>query len=371
MHIIHVVRQFYPSIGGIEEVVYQLARSHIIEGGTSEIITLNRLFRRQNLTLPSTGFYKKIQITRLPYWASNRYPFSPLVIFKINKADIVHIHGIDFFYDFFALTKIFHRKKIVVSTHGCFFHTQSLHLLKKIWFKTLTRVFSLFYNRVIATSENDFKNFSKIVAKNRLRKIENGIDYTKFYDSGSSKPGKTMIYFGRWSFNKGLLQMLDLMKRIVDEDKEWLLIISGNEYDYTCDNLMREISKRTLLRNVSLIPSPSNDDIRRLMNRSQYFFSLSAFEGFGISAVESMSAGLIPILSDIPPYRRLVKMSKVGLIVNQNKIFESIRSIRQFSILTNNHFNALRQKCMRFSRHYDWTIVCKQYVDEYNSIINE
>ena len=371
MHIIHVVRQFYPSVGGIEEVVYQLARSHLNEGGTVEVITLNRLFRKPNMTLPSTGCYKKIQITRLPYWGSSRYPLSPFVIFKLNKADIVHIHGIDFFYDFIALTKIFHRKKIIVSTHGCFFHTQSLFFLKKIWFNTLTRSFSSLYKRVIATSENDFNNFSKIVASNKLKKIENGIDYSKFYDSGCRKPGKTMIYFGRWSFNKGLLQMLDLMKKVVEEDREWLLIISGNEYDYTCDNLMREISKRSLLRNVFLVPSPSNSDIKRLINKSQYFLSLSEFEGFGIAAVESMSAGLIPVLSDIPPYKRLVKISKVGIIVRRNKIYDSIRSILQFSMLNRKNFNDLRQKCMSFSIQYDWNIVCKKYKDQYNCIFTD
>jgi alpha-1,3-mannosyltransferase len=41
----------------------------------------------------------------------------------LRDADIVHVHAIDFFFDFLGWTKPLHGKKLVVSTHGGFFHT--------------------------------------------------------------------------------------------------------------------------------------------------------------------------------------------------------------------------------------------------------
>ena len=35
--------------------------------------------------------------------------------------------------------------------------------------------------------------------------------------------------------------------------------------------------------------------------------SASEYEGFGVAAVEGMSAGLFPVLSDIPTFRNLVR----------------------------------------------------------------
>jgi alpha-1,3-mannosyltransferase len=36
----------------------------------------------------------------------------------------------------------------------------------------------------------------------------------------------------------------------------------------------------------------------------------------GIAAVESLSAGLFPALSDIPPLRRLIEQAGVGMLVD-------------------------------------------------------
>jgi len=45
MRIVHVVRQFYPAIGGFESVVWELATRQAGEGHTVRVITLDRLFK--------------------------------------------------------------------------------------------------------------------------------------------------------------------------------------------------------------------------------------------------------------------------------------------------------------------------------------
>ena len=45
MKVVHVVRQFHPSIGGMEEVVLNIARRHLqASDDRVEVVTLNRLF---------------------------------------------------------------------------------------------------------------------------------------------------------------------------------------------------------------------------------------------------------------------------------------------------------------------------------------
>ena len=52
------------------------------------------------------------------------------------------------------------------------------------------------------------------------------------------------------------------------------------------------------------------------MGRCSVIASASEYEGFGLAAVEGMSAGLFPLLSDIPTFRHLVKRAGVGMFVD-------------------------------------------------------
>src|SRR5882724_5183224 len=44
MHVVHVVRQFRPAVGGLENVVWELACAQVKCGHTVRVVTLDRLF---------------------------------------------------------------------------------------------------------------------------------------------------------------------------------------------------------------------------------------------------------------------------------------------------------------------------------------
>lgn len=181
MKVVHVVRQFHPSIGGMEEVVLNVARQHqATSADTVEVVTLDRVFTDPGAQLAQQETYQGLPIRRIGYRGSSRYPLAPSVLSAIRSADLVHLHGIDFFYDYLALTRPLHGKPMVVSTHGGFFHTAYASRMKQLWFQTLTRTSALAYARVIATSENDGELFAKVVSPARLRVIENGVDVEKY-----------------------------------------------------------------------------------------------------------------------------------------------------------------------------------------------
>ena len=126
MRIIHVVRQFHPAVGGLETVALELAREQVRAGHSVRVITLNRIFKTVAKTLlPTNEIVKGIEVVRIPFIGSSRYPIAPAVLWHLGKADIVHVHGIDFFFDFLAWTKPIHHRILVASSHGGFFHTES------------------------------------------------------------------------------------------------------------------------------------------------------------------------------------------------------------------------------------------------------
>ena len=124
MQIVHVVRQFHPSVGGLEDVVAQLAHAQYAKGHDVRVVTLDRIFNAQGAgKLPKWERIEGIEIIRVPYFGSTRYPIALSILRHIRHADIVHVHGIDFIFDYLAWTAPLHRRKQVVSTHGGFIHT--------------------------------------------------------------------------------------------------------------------------------------------------------------------------------------------------------------------------------------------------------
>ena len=106
MLIVHVVRQFHPGVGGLETVVRELASAQVKAGHRVRVVTLDRLFNvagRQKL--PAREVLEGIEIIRIAYFGSTRYPLAFSALRHVRDADLVHVHAIDFFSDYLAWTK--------------------------------------------------------------------------------------------------------------------------------------------------------------------------------------------------------------------------------------------------------------------------
>jgi alpha-1,3-mannosyltransferase len=342
MKVVHVVRQFHPSVGGIEEVVANIARRHLAEGRDEvEVITLDRLFRGDGERLPRSELHDGVPVRRLSYIGSSRYPFCPHALAAVRRADVIHVHGIDFFYDYLAATAVVHGKPMIVSTHGGFFHTDYASALKRFWFGTVTRASARAYRRIIATSQNDGDLFARVVPAQRLRVIENGVDVDKFAGLGSAAPGRTLLSFGRWSVNKGLIETLDLLRALRGDGGDWRL----------------------------LLPAPSQSQLAELFARAQYFVSLSRHEGFGIAAIEAMSGGLVPILSAIPPYAKLHAESGLGALVDVGDLPAAADAVRGLADTSPEGHAARRERAMRHAARYQWRHAVAAYLAEYRAAL--
>lgn len=319
MKVVHVVRQYLPSVGGLEEVVRNLAQQQARHGRyRPRVLTLNRVFRTAGALLPASEVLDGVPVQRLPYRGSERYPLCPQVASALVDADLVHVHGIEFFFDYLALMHPWMRKPLVASTHGGFFHTGFASRLKKVYFRTVTRLSARAYQAVIATSENDGVLFSPVVQAKRLRVIENGVDLLKFQGAACKDLRPVMVYFGRWSVNKGLLECIDVLAALCRQQSAvpWRLLIAGREYDLDAQTLHNYAHHQGVAERIDLHPNPGVAALRDLIGQASYFLCLSHHEGFGIAPIEAISAGLVPLLSPIPPFVRLLQHTRTGTLLD-------------------------------------------------------
>ena len=369
INVVHIVRQYSPSVGGMEDVVQNIARQQREHHDQRpHIITLNRLFKNSTELLAREAVVNGVGVIRLPFRGTSRYPLCPQVLQHVAEADVIHVHGIDFFFDYMAFTKPFHRRPLVASTHGGFFHTTFASSLKKIYFNSVTRASSMIYDKIIATSENDGEIFKKIVKPSTLMVIENGVNVEKYSNQSSAVPTRTLLYFGRWSANKGLLETLALFKELVARQTGWKLIIAGREYDHTADEFRRWVTQNDLTDSVQIVPNPSEFELAEVIGQASYFICLSRHEGFGIAPIEAMSAGLTPLLSDIPPFRHLVTQSGMGALVSAERLNDSVEALLKLHATEQSDYALRRMQAQQFAERYNWRHIADRYAEIYTAL---
>jgi alpha-1,3-mannosyltransferase len=369
MRIVHVVRQFHPAIGGFESVVYELAATQVAGGHVVRVVTLDRLFKTETPgKLSARDVVSGIEIVRIPYVGSTRYPIAPSVLKHIRDADIVHVHAIDFFYDFLAWTKPLHRKKLVVSTHGGFFHTAFAARLKRIYFSTVTRASMVWYYGVAAVSLTDQTQFSRIRPRG-LVCIENGVNTSKFAGASSPQPAKSMIWIGRFSQNKRLDRLISFFGALKKIDPEWKLTIAGQPWDIGVAELIDLADTAGVQNSLAVVESPSDTEIRRLIGGCSVIASSSDYEGFGIVAIEGMSAGLFPLLSDIAPFERLGASSGVGLNVNFDAPDVAAIAFQKEWREISDHYTSVQERSIDAANRYTWENVSRLYQSLYDDAL--
>lgn len=365
--VVHVVRQFSPSIGGLEDVVKNLALQQKNRFADVRVVTLDRVFTDPVTRLPGHDEVDGIEVVRIPYRGSSRYPVAPSVLNEITGADLVHVHAIDFFYDFLAFSRPFHRKTLVATSHGGFFHTRKFAHLKTVWFNTLTRLSTRQYSALACCSGSDLELFSNIApAKTSL--IENGVDIGKFMDAGAKQPVKRLLTLGRFSSNKRLERLMDVMANLVASDPQWHLDVAGMESDLTGADLVAMTEARGLSKNIDIHVGLGETELKTLFARSSFFASASEYEGFGLVLIEAMSAGLLPVVEANEAFGAVARKHEIVRTVDYSDSGMAAEALRsRFTALQQQP--ALRNDAMAAARGYSWPAKAREYEDLYRKVL--
>ncbi len=365
--IVHVVRQFLPNRGGLEDVVANLSLELLKRDYRVRVVTLDRLFIQPDKILPSSETLDGIEIVRIPWRGSSRYPLAPTVFKYLGDADIIHVHAIDFFFDALAWGWLLHRKPMVVTTHGGFFHTTAHSKIKTLWFNTITRISALAYQDIIACSKADERLFEQI-AKRRTVLIENAAGIEKFANSASTTAQQRLITIGRFSVNKQPGNLLETLAMLAKGGPDWQLDICGVPSDLTELDLQEHAASLGIKDQVHIHVGASNETIRDLMKEASFFVSASEYEGFGLVAIEAMSAGLIPILQPNDAYRDLASAHSFIRLADFRLPDQAATTIREaFQDLRNRP--ELRDLAIKTAKAYSWESAAGRYATIYDEIV--
>ncbi len=366
LQVVHVVRQYAPSVGGLEDAVANLCK-HLSDMPDLRVrvVTLDRLFSDPEQVLPRAATIDGIPVTRIPWRGSSRYPLAFSALKPLEQADLVHVHAIDFFFDYLAWTKPIHRLPLVASTHGGFFHTEFAARAKRLYFATVTRASCRAYDAICASSANDAATFRKIAPTKTLT-IENGVNIEKWADAGSKTATRTLLFIGRWSANKRVPALIDLIAAARAHDPAWRLIVAGVPDAETVESLAAHARARGAEDAVEIHLKPSDADLKTLVGRSGYVASASAYEGFGLTIVEGMSAGLLPVVSPLPPFVKLIDALGDGVVIAPEDPAGSAERLEAAFRAHERDFAGRRRAAIALAQRYAWPGVAAQFREVYD-----
>jgi len=314
MKILHVVRQFYPAVGGIENTVLALCRHLQQRGHDCVVVTLNRTWLGPN-RLPAQEVVEHIQVFRISFIGRRRLFLAPEVLKHASNYDLIHIHGVDFFVDFLALTKRLYRRPLVVSTYGGYFHTRWAHSIKRIYFRTITAFALSRAQKIICTSQHDNQLFSSIVARRKLTTIGVGIDNAFFSISKQCHTGM-LVCIGRVAQNKHIERLIDVLALVRGSIPEAHLIIIGSDWEGLRPELEARAQARGVRNSVQFVGQVPESRLKEYLAQAHLFVMASDYESFGIALLEAMSTGTVVVVNDIDTFHEFIVPGENGFLTN-------------------------------------------------------
>ncbi|MCX6801520.1 MAG: glycosyltransferase family 4 protein [Candidatus Diapherotrites archaeon] len=347
MKVLHLAHHFWPCIGGMEKSLGQICSGLSKEGVDCKVVCLDRCAKSAE-KLPHCDKRNSVEIVRLPFIDLGAYKIVFGALKQAKDCDIIHVHGLGFFSDLFLLAKFSHHKPVIIGSYGGVFHAGS-NPLKWLYFYCWNRLLLRAADKVVVISGHDLELFKKIVPEKKIALVPVPVEIERF------RPGKkeknSFAFVGRLSKNKRVDLLIGAFSNAF-KGKNARLYIAGEDFEGLQAGLERLAIERGIGKQVFFLGAASDRTIEGLLSKSEFFVSASEYESFGVSAIEAMASGCIPILSKIPSFEDFIGKGKNGFVVEFASPPKAAGALLRISCLGAKEKEEKRLNALSFSENF-------------------
>lgn len=169
--------------------------------------------------------------------------------------------------------------------------------------------------------------------------------------------------FSNLTQNKGHDVLIKAFKSLVKDPKfsDWKLILAGG-VEIGSDEYLKYLKSRVGGSNIEFVESPSFDALKDIVGISKVFWSGAGFnenevknpervEHFGITLIEAMSAGCVPIVYNAGGPKEIIDDGKNGYLWNNQK---ELVSFTKKVIRTKGLYLEISKKAVNASKKYGY-----------------
>lgn len=291
---------------------------------------------------------------------------------KKEKIDIIVIHheGIRCNLVYIKLQKKLKNVKFVRYFHSSYdkyYLGDDKNLLEKIVAKYYMKKMMRYSDLLIFISKFVESSF---VTKFRVDNekcivIYNGIG-NEFYSKNVDKKRENKIAFvGRLTKVKGVDLLIDAFNIVKQKGMDVTLTIVGEGEEK--QELIEKVCNYGLENNV-IFTGRQSDVIQYLDNADIFVYPSICEEGFGISVVEAMARGCIPITFNKGGLPEIIKNEKNGFIVN-DVTAESLAD-EIIKVINLNNKDEIRKNAIETAKKFNITNTIKEIKSSYSELLN-
>lgn len=198
---------------------------------------------------------------------------------------------------------------MVIHIHGglYLFKDKKPFVIRKI----LSEVFS-WENPFIVLSNKERSQLQKVYGTRNVSILPNCVDLPEVNVNRNENKDLNFLYLGRIEPNKGMDYLLEAMRMLNEEGRHFVLHLAGIEQGKNryVERYQELLGDRFVYEGVV-----SGEKKVALLKRCQVFVLPSLYEGLPISLLETMSYGLVPVVTDVGSIGEYVKDGENGLLL--------------------------------------------------------
>lgn len=306
MRVLSITPTFFPALGGLEQVVLELALRVREHGVTMDVAHVCTGLKRISETVDG------VTVHRVPLYGNRAVGWAPGLRRLARGYDLLHVHDPQLMAVSANVRYTCGSLPAVLSTHGGFWHTDRGYALKRVYESTLLRGAAAHYRRVLASSVGDYEYFKHYAR--RISLCSNGVHVRQF---NAVVPDAThdlfrWIYWGRLSRNKRVDLVLDYAADARQRGFPVELLICGRDVDGLRPALDAQVQRLQLQDAVRFETFLDDAALRAELAGRSVYITASEHEGFGLSVVEAMAAGLIVVCRDMVPLNSFIEHGTSG-----------------------------------------------------------
>lgn len=187
--------------------------------------------------------------------------------------------------------------------------------------------------------------------------IPNAVNYDLLHHQNKNKSVKTITIILRGGVMKGDFLLLDILKMIDNRYKNLNVnVVYMNKYQE-----FPNLSNKTIKYNKILGPV-SRNEINHLLKQTDVYIDASLNEGFGLTALEALCSGAVPIVSESFGIDEYMKDGKNGYIIKN--VNNADCYVDKLDKLINDQalFQSLKAGCEKTAKEHDYDDNIDRYI---------
>ena len=397
VRILQVIQRYPPSVGGSQLHVQRISEELVKRGHEVTVVTTSSssitdvrglstaglTYRNRLMDVPRVSEENGVTVYRFNPWLQVlSYLFTPglfnLLRKRVKDYDVVHAHCYMYAEPDAAMvaagmsdTPCILTAHDVVTTYG-----GAYSLIKKVYDWTLGGITLSRTTTLVALNEENKKQYLGLGCDpKKIRIVPNGIDYETYRQVERDdallallgNPSRVVLCISRILKYKGIQHIIDAAPAILERYPDTLFVFLGEDQGFGAE-LKSQALESDVLNHCLFTGSVSAEKVPKYYGLADVFVLPSVGEGFGLVALEAMSAGLPCVLADHGGLKHVLRhIGGLGIDMEGNaaqQIADHVCSVFEQSPSLEKEQRIIREG-------YSWAAVAQKLEEVYQEALNK